>query len=222
MSEKNIIGISAGRKDRVTERAIKTILEASGLAYQFYSLSNFEILTCDACNSCIESHRCIKDDKLNQILKEMKEASGIIFGAPEYWEGMNAKGRAFWERVCFSTRHNKHFPLDGKLGVVIGVSGDGDSSAVITDITNFYTDARIEITTKVEIQGEYACFSCGYGDECSVGGLAEIYDLPLNIKDDKIPGLDNQHPEKISKGGNIVIRLKEIGRRLTQRLEGTY
>lgn len=183
MSEAKWIGISAGRKKKVTETVVKTVLKAANKNYDFYSLSDFEILSCDGCNGCVESHRCVKNDRLNEISEAMQEAEGIVFGAPEYWGGMNAKGRAFWERICFSTRHNEYFPLADKPAVLIGVSGDGDSSGVIEDGTEFLEDARMKIIEKIEIRGEYACFDCGYGHLCQVGGLKNFYELPVKAEE---------------------------------------
>ena len=192
MEESKWIGISAGRENKVTEKAVKTVLEASRIDYEFYSLSSFEILSCDGCNGCIESHQCVKNDQLNQISKAMQQADGIVFGAPEYWDGMNAKGRAFWERICFSTRHNEYFPLEGKPAVLIGVSGDGDSRGVIEDGIEFLEDARMEIIEKIGIKGEYACFTCGYGHLCQVGGLKNFYDLPVELGDVERPELSEE------------------------------
>mgnify|MGYP006292678855 FL=1 len=131
---------------------------------------------------------------------------------------MNAKGRAFWERVCFSTRHNSNFSLEGKLGIIIGVSGNGDSNGVIKDIKTFYSDAKINIVDKVEIQGEYACFTCGYGESCTVGGLAKLYDLPMDIKEEYVPDLCNQHPEKGIKE-DIRNNLKNVAANLNKSIK---
>ncbi|GAB6098325.1 flavodoxin family protein [Halanaerocella petrolearia] len=213
MKEIEVVGISAGRKGKITESAIKSVLEKSNLSHSFYSLSNFEILTCDACNGCVEDHQCVKDDKLNEIFNAMKEAKVIIFGAPEYWDGINAKARAFWERICFSSRHNCSFPLNNKLGVIIGVSGDGDSNEAIDDLLTFTNDARIDVIEQVEIQGEYACFTCGYGEQCAVGGYVELYPLNTPITNKRTPDLVNQHPEK-NKGKDITNNLNNLGKKL--------
>jgi hypothetical protein len=205
---KKLIGISAGRENKVSEKAVRFILNESNLKYDFYSLSSFEILTCDACNGCIETYRCVKDDKINEIISDLKQADGLVFAAPEYWDGMNGKGRAFWERVCFSTRHNSNFPFKNLKGIILGISGDGDSVGVINDIENFYKDARIDIIDKVKIQGEYACFTCGYGDKCPVGGLANLYNLPIEISEKVIPGLCNQHPEGHDQEDELLKELK--------------
>lgn len=207
------IGISAGRDEKVTEKVVKSILKASGEDNDFYSLSSFEILSCDGCNGCVESHQCVKDDKLNQIAEAMQQADRIVFGAPEYWGGMNAKGRAFWERICFSSRHNEYFPLAGKPAVLIGVSGDGNSAGVIEDGTEFMQDARLEIIEKIEIKGEYACFDCGYGHLCQVGGLKNFYDLPVRAEEVKRPRLtEGRLEEKIDYAGIRAVcdRFREL------------
>jgi hypothetical protein len=215
---KKVIGISSGRREKVSEKAVETILTAVGLEYDFYSLSDFEILTCDACNRCIETHKCIKDDRLEEIKSEVLEADGLVFGGPEYWDGLHAKGRAFWERFCFSLRHKDSFPLSGKPGVAVGVSGDGDSSGVLADINNFFADLRLDLIEEVEVQGEYACFTCGYGAECKTGGIAEIYDLPIELTADKEPTLDCQHPEK-DVTRDILGELKQVGIKLAEKIE---
>ena len=214
-----ILGISAGRKGKITEQAIKTVLKSTDQKYKFYSLSDFEILTCDACLGCIENHMCVKNDNLNQIMDEIIKADALIFGASEYWNTMNAKGRAFWERVCFSTRHNKYFPFKDKPGIIIGVSGDGDSSGVINEITTFFEDARLDIISKVAVRGEYACFKCGLGHICEVGGLSDFYDIPVEKEKLIKPELDNQCPEQPDKKVNVINNLKRAGSQLTKRLK---
>lgn len=212
-----IIGISSGRNKKITEKAVKIILKATNLKTKFYSLSNFEILTCDACEGCIETHECVKNDGLEKIKKDIMEAEAIVFGSPEYWGGMHAKGRAFWERLCFSLRHKDNFPLKRTLGIAIGVSGDGNSKGVLQDIKRFFTDAQIKLVDQLEVQGEYVCFICGYGESCKEGGIAEIYDFPLEITEDEIPKLGCQHPEKQT-SYNIINKLQEMGKELAKKI----
>ncbi len=213
-----VVGISSGRSEKVSEQVVRTILTATELEYDFYSLAEFEVLTCDVCNGCLETHKCIKDDKLEEIKSAVLEADGLVFGGPEYWDGLHAKGRAFWERFCFSLRHNDNFPLKGKPGVAVGVSGDGDASGVLTDINDFFADLRLKLIEEIEVQGEYACFNCGYGADCKTGGIAEIYDLPIELTRDKEPTLSCQHPEKEATY-NIIEDLKQAGNKLAAEVE---
>ncbi|WP_366922617.1 flavodoxin family protein [Metallumcola ferriviriculae] len=214
---KKIVGISSGREGGITDKAVKKILEASQLPYDFISLSSFELLTCNACNGCVTTYQCVKDDQLNEICDIMQQADGIVFGAPEYWNGANGKARVFWERICFSTRHNAQFPLAGTPGIIVGVSGDGDSREVLQDIRVFFEDARIKLIDSIEVQGEYACFTCGYGENCEVGGLADIYELPTIINDKTTPSLCNQYPHKLQPGKDITKQLTRLGKALANR-----
>ena len=99
------------------------------------------------------------------------------------------------ELVCFSGRHNSVFPLAGKPGVIVAVDGIGDDRHVLRDAGLFFEDARINLVDKIVAQGEYACFSCGYGNRCSVGGFVELFPLGTPITKEIIPTIENQHPE---------------------------
>jgi hypothetical protein len=190
-----IIGISSGRNNKVTESLIRYILEGTGQAYEFISLSGKLIRPCEACNGCVKNNRCVLDDDFQEVLEKCYTAEAIVFGAPNYWKHMNAKGHAFWERACFSGRHNCVFPLEGKLGVIAAVAGTGNGKPVINDIKTYFDDARMHIVEKISVQGEYACFSCGHGNHCPVGGFVDMYPLGTTIKPKIVPSLTNQHPD---------------------------
>ncbi len=105
----NIVGISAGRKNKVSDSLVKAILEGSGREHTFINLSGKLIRPCEACNGCVDTNRCVLKDDLMPILEKCYEAQAIVFGAPRHWNHMNTKGLAFWERACFSGRHNSVF-----------------------------------------------------------------------------------------------------------------
>ncbi len=191
-----IIGISAGREHKVTESLIKAILAGTGKENEFISLSGKLIRPCEACNGCVKNNHCVLEDDFREIVEKCYQAEAIVFGAPNYWGHMNAKGHAFWERVCFSGRHNSVFPLEGKLGIIAAVAGTGDGKPVIKDIETYFDDARMHIVDEISVQGEYACFTCGHGNYCPVGGFIDMYPLGTSIKSDIVPSLTNQHPDK--------------------------
>jgi hypothetical protein len=190
-----IIGISAGRKNKVTESSVKAILEGTGKESTFISLSGKVIRPCEACNGCVKTNRCILKDDFQPVLEQCYQAEAIVFGAPNYWNHMNAKGQSFWERTCFSGRHNSVFPLQGKLGVIVAVSGGDEGHYVVKDLETFFEDARIHLVESITVQGEYACFTCGHGNYCPVGGFKELFPLGTPITKSLFPSLTNQHPE---------------------------
>jgi multimeric flavodoxin WrbA len=190
-----IIGISAGREGKVTESLVKAILEGSGEEYEFISLSGKLIRPCEGGTSCVKDNRCVLEDDLQPVLEKCYRAEAIVFGAPNYWDHMNAKGLAFWERACFSGRHNSVFPLEGKLGVIAAVAGTDHGKPVIDDLKMYFDDARMHLVGEISAQGEYACFTCGYGNHCPVGGFVEMYPLGTTVRPKIVPSLTNQHPD---------------------------
>lgn len=214
-----VIGISAGRKNKVTESLVRAILEGSGREYEFVSLSGKLIRPCEACNGCVKNNRCILDDDFQEVMEKCYQAEAIVFGAPNYWDHMNAKGQAFWERVCFSGRHNSLFPLEGKMGVIAAVAGMGNGEPVVDDIETYFEDARMHTVKEISVQGEYACFSCGHGNHCPVGGFVDMFPLGTKIKPEIIPSLTNQYPENPDlphEERNLIKDAKETGKILSK------
>jgi len=190
-----ILGISAGRKNRVTESTVGAVLDGAGGDTEFVSLAGKLIRPCEACNGCVDDNTCVLDDDFTAIEELVHECGGLVFGAPTYWATMNSKGQAFWERLSFSTRHNALFPFSGTPAAMAAVDGkDGTGEYVLADLKRYFADAGLETVGTIAVQGEYACFTCGYGSECAVGGLAGLYPLGTGITDEIIPSLDNQKP----------------------------
>ncbi len=175
-----IIGIHSGRKGGISEQSLHYLLQHTGQAFEIFPLIELELQTCDACLKCVKTNLCCKPDGLVEIYNNMHSADAVVFAAPEYWEGINAKARAFWERICFMGRHNEGFPLSHLKGVIIGISGTGDSSAGMTDLRRFMEDARIQVINETSVQGSYACFDCGFGASCGVSGLRDICSQPIS------------------------------------------
>ncbi|WP_350342888.1 hypothetical protein PRVXT_002156 [Proteinivorax tanatarense] len=61
----------------------------------------------------------------------------------------------------------------------------------------------------------YACFSCGYGSECSVGGFVELFPQGTKITKEITPTAENQHPEiKVCKERTIIPKAQQLGFKL--------
>lgn len=221
-----VLGISSGRKGKVTDSAVREILtgcsQNSDLEARFIGLSGKLIRPCEGCNGCADDNRCVLKDDLDPVLNQCLGAEAIIFGAPRYWNHMNAKALAFWERACFSGRHNAFFPLAGKYGIIAAVAGSDRSGPVVADLTTFFEDARMHPAGTLAVQGEYACFSCGYGDLCAVGGFKELFPLGTEIRPEITPSLANQHPELADlepDRRDLTQEAREVGRTLARLLE---
>lgn len=209
-----IVGISAGRPDKITDSAVRRVLEETGMESTFFSLGCRDLQLCRACNGCVQTNRCLLPDGLDEILAAMEKARGVVFGAPRYWRGINARARGFWERLCFSGRHRETFPFQDMPAVMITVSGSGEGLEAQKDLETFMGDARLRIVDRVDLQGEYACFTCGYGPSCLVGGYVSLYEPGTQVTRDRTPRLDNQSPHDPGVTRDLEAELRRAAARL--------
>ena len=73
---------------------------------------------------------------------------------------------------------------------------------------------EIECVGIIAAQGAVACFSCGYGEVCSVSGVKRFFGEEAKISPEIIPCLEKQ-PEVINKA-------KLLGKALRERLNKNY
>ncbi len=170
-----LVGISSGRRRKATETAVKAVLGAAGERSELISLSGRLIRPCEACGQCVESNVCVLDDDFLSVVHQLRASDGFVFGAPTHFGNMNAKGQAFWERLCFSNRHRMAFPLRGKPGVMVAVDGGpGTGERVLVGLDRFFRAARIRGVGHVTVPGEHLCFSCERAEDCPVRARCEL------------------------------------------------
>jgi len=181
-----ILGISAsGRKDGVTSETVKAILEATGVEYEYISLAGKSISGCSGCTLCAADNKCKLNDDWNAIGEKMLQADAIVFGAPNYFNRMNALGHACWERT-FSFRHREIFNLAGKLGVIVSVEYEGNNF-VKPQIEDFMIRNKMAVVDSVSSGAYGQCYTCGYGHDCGVGNVVRVHGFLEKIKAEQLP-----------------------------------
>ncbi|MBC8016268.1 MAG: flavodoxin family protein [Sporomusaceae bacterium] len=181
-----ILGISAsGRSNGVTSEAVKAVLKASGQDYDYVSLAGKRINGCSGCTACAADNICKVIDDWNAIGEKMRKADAIVFGAPNYFGRMNALGHTCWERAfCF--RHREVFSLAGKLGVIISVEYEGHNK-VNSEIEDFMIRNKIVVIESVSARGYSQCFTCGFGQNCSVGNVVRLFGFIEKVQPEHLP-----------------------------------
>ncbi len=202
-----ILGIvGSPRKDENsgTFKLVQTVLEASGRDYGLASLMNKKIQGCVACLGCVPDNVCKVKDDLTPLRDLIVAAEAYVIGAPNYYSGLNAITHAFLER-WFQFRHQEGNILWGKLAVVVGVGGTSGQDPA-NDIEKFLAYNFIETIAKVTGQGAASCFSCGYGETCSVGIPRLLHGEEVKITPGMIPNVTKQ-PEvmKAAKAAGMLL-----------------
>jgi len=183
-----ILGISAsGRKDGITSKTVKAILEASNGEYEYISLAGKKINGCIGCVKCAADNRCHVQDDWNEIGEKMLKADAIVFGAPNYYGTINALGHACLERTfCF--RHRDRFKLAGKLGVVVstGYPQKNDDPVQVV-INKFMKSNMMPIIGMVSAHGYSQCYSCGQGLNCTTGNIVKDHGFIEKLEEEHYP-----------------------------------
>ncbi len=220
-----VLGISGSpRKSHTTEELVKTILVATGLETELISLHDMTINGCICCLGCVGDNVCKVRDDYIPLMYKVLESDAIVVGAPNYFGRLNALTHAFLERFyCF--RHDKDghggMKLSGKIGAIASVGGGGEwempgremamNAIAGKDVKGFFDYNEIECVGSVAAQGAVPCFSCGYGEVCSVSGVKAFFGQDAKISPEIIPCLDKQ-PDVINKA-------KLLGKALRERLK---
>jgi multimeric flavodoxin WrbA len=208
-----ILGISgSSRNDKIsgTYRLVKTVLENAGLEYELISLKGKKISGCISCLQCARDNVCKIKDDMYDLRDKIVEADAYVIGAPNFYNTLNAITHAFMER-WYQFRHQAGDLLWGKLAVAVGVGGSvGD--APIYDLERFFMFSFIDTVAKVSGQGAAACFTCGYGETCTVGIPRMMMGENVKITPDIIPDVMKQ-PELIKAAERAG---KTLGEKLTR------
>ncbi len=203
-----ILGISASASDDgITGVAVKAVLQASGMEYEYVSLTVKRINGCIECTGCATDNFCKVQDDWNEIREKMLQADAVVFGAPNYYGTINALGHACLERTfCF--RHRDVFSLKGKLGVVVSVEYSRETqNAVQTFITKMMQSIMMEIVGSVAARGYSQCYTCGYGASCSVGNVVKDNGFLDEIKSEHCPTRFDEQKDAIDqayKAGKLL------------------
>lgn len=134
-----VIGINGSpRKEGNTSIIIKAVfqeLEKSGIETELVQLGGLPIRACMGCRSCsrTKDNECIiKDDGLNDIIKKMMQADGIILGSPVYFTDVSTEMKAFIDRVGFVAIANGDMMKHKVAGSVVAVRRGGATHAFDT------------------------------------------------------------------------------------------
>jgi len=95
--------VGSRRKNGNTSVLVKESLKPfreKGIDTDLIFLDDLDFQSCNGCNSCKDSFRCVINDDMQEVYTKMFESDGIILGSPTYFYNVTAGVKAFIER-CF-------------------------------------------------------------------------------------------------------------------------
>ncbi len=226
-----ILGVSGSPvPNSNTDRAVKAVLEASGLDHEFVKLSELHIRPCRACKSCVKDNVCKQEDDFNWLSKKVMDADALVIGAYSPYSSLDAFTKAFLERL-WSLRHVNNFLKDKPVVTVVsGVYPQFLNDPVLRALgltrlirrlflpvnkvsrtlsTELRMD-RMEILGEVKIRGNIPCLTCGNGDDCEMSSVKFLHGKNAKASVDKCVRVEDQE--------DVWRELQHLGKTLCDRL----
>lgn len=220
-----ILGVSGSPvRNSNTDRAVKAVLDASGLESEFIKLSDLHVRPCLACKACVSDNICKQQDDFPELAKKVKEANALVIGAYVPYGQIDGFTKAFLERL-WSMRHVKNLNA-GKLVAIIvnGIQLPEDNpraqvankmmtsrDEVAEAISKEMRMENMKIVGSVKIMGNVPCLTCGEGSDCKMSGARALFGPGAEISSKLCVAVENQPEvwEKLNKLG------KKLGKRLS-------
>ena len=219
-----ILGVSGSPvPNSNTDRAVKAVLEASGLESEFVKLSDLHVRPCMACKACVSDNVCKVKDDFPELAKKVKEADALVIGAYVPYGQIDGFTKPFLERL-WSMRHVNNLN-EGKLVVIVvnGLQLTGDSPRaqlankmmtsrddVIDAISREMRMENMKIVGTVKIIGNVPCLTCGEGGTCKMSGARGLFGPKAEISSNLCIAVEDQ-PE-------VWEKINHLGRKLGKRL----
>lgn len=219
MMRVQVLGISGSPvPNSNTDRAVRHILENTGLETEFIKLSTLELVPCRACLCCTDSNECPVNDDGKRLARQFAGADAFVLGAFTPYGSLDARTKTFMERM-YCLRHKKGLNK-GKLGVTVITTATPDNNpglppAVQTATTQFRSWMLEEGMThlgSLVLHGNVPCIRCGYGDDCDMSGVKMLHGEHATVDSVGIEDFDDS-PELLEKAA-------ELGRALRKALTG--
>ncbi|MDO4536227.1 MAG: flavodoxin family protein [Clostridium perfringens] len=113
-------------------------LRKENIDVEIIHVGNKNIRGCLACGGCSKNKncKCVIDDEVNEWIKKMKEADGIILGSPVYYAALNGTMKSFLDRAFMVAGANGAL-FRHKVGTSIAVARRAGTVQTIEQLNNF-------------------------------------------------------------------------------------
>ena len=113
------------------------IIQEQGVEAEVISFAGMKIESCTACGKCSETGECDLQDGLNEIIKKVRSAQGLIVGSPVYFGTARGDVMSALQRIGYVSMHSNKF-LSGMVGGPIAVARRGGQTLTLQEMLMFF------------------------------------------------------------------------------------
>ena len=214
-----VLGVSGSPiKDSNTDRAVKVVLDATGVETEFVKLTDYDFAPCKASLGCVKTNQCVIEDDGILLAKKAKEASALVIGGFTPYSTLDSRTKAFIERL-YPLRHQHGYMAGKPGGAVITSCIHGENEALppagqmgVNAIQFYMMEEGMNFLGAVKIEGNVPCIKCGRGDECKMSGITMLYGPEATVES---VGVNRFEEQPIA-----VTAAEELGRKIAGALFG--
>lgn len=132
--------------DGVIALALKELsdtLNRCDIETEIIHVGNKDIRGCIACRSCKKTGKCVFDDCVNEIAFKLKDADGLIVGAPVYYGSANSTVVSLLTRLFYSINYD----LSMKVGASVVSARRSGCTATFDELNKFFTISGMPIVS---------------------------------------------------------------------------
>ncbi len=184
-----VLGISGSPiPNSNTDRAVKLILELTGLETEFVKLSELTFEPCRACLGCVETNKCVVKDDAQGLAERFRQVPAFVLGGFTPYSSLDARTKAFMERM-YCLRHQTA-GNSGKIGASVvtsamepGMEGlpPAAEAAAGQIKTWMMMEGMIDVGSLI-VLGNVPCIRCGHGDTCPVSGVKALHGADATVE----------------------------------------
>lgn len=125
-------------------REVADELERQGIETEIFQLGTAAVRSCTACGQCAKTGRCVfDDDPVNECLDRLRQADGLIVGAPVHYAGPAGAVTALLDRMFYG----KSGFLALKPAAAVVSCRRGGASAAFDRLNKYFTIAQMPVVS---------------------------------------------------------------------------
>ena len=146
-----VFGICASPRNGTTEYVLREalkILESHDFETEIFTCHAKDLKPCLHCDYCLENKKCIIQDDMGEVYKNLQDADGIILATPVQSGSVSSNLSIIMDRTRALEAIDYNL-LRGKIGMSIAVGGDrtgGQDFAHLSNVTYFMIHGIIPVS----------------------------------------------------------------------------
>ena len=127
---------------------VTKMLREEGIDTEIFWVGNKPVGGCMACRKCIDLHKCVIDDIVNEFRVKADEADGFIFGSPVHYAALSGNMTGFMDRLFFSeSAGNSNKTLRMKPGAVVVSARRAGTTAAFDQMMKYLTIQEMPVVS---------------------------------------------------------------------------